>query len=124
MDNKLFLTIIILTFIDLYYLTFMKHFFNHQIKLIQNIDIQINYLSATLCYIILIFGLYYFIIKNNKPIFDAFILGFLIYGVFEFTNKALFNKWKWITVLIDSLWGGFLFAITTFLVYSIGKIKK
>ena len=37
--------------------------------------------------------------------------------VYETTNKAIFNKWTWSTVLIDGLWGGILFGLTTFLTY-------
>ena len=75
-----------------------------------------NFLSTLLCYIFLIFGINYFIIKPNRSIKDAFLLGIIIYGVFETTNKSLFSKWSWLTVIIDTLWGGILFALTTFVV--------
>ena len=68
-----------------------------------------------LCYIFLIFGLNYFIIKPGHSVKDAFLLGLLIYVVFETTNKALFSNWSWLTVLIDSLWGGILFATVTYI---------
>ena len=58
----------------------------------------------------------YFIIKPNRSVQDAFLLGLIIYGVFETTNMALFSKWSWLTVLIDTIWGGILFALTTFIV--------
>ena len=50
---------------------------------------------------------------------DAFILGILIYGVFELTNKGIFKNWNWMMVLYDGLWGGILFSITTMLVYKL-----
>ena len=78
-----------------------------------------NYLATFLCYIFLIFGINYFIIGPNRSIQDAFLLGIVIYGVFETTSKALFAKWSWITVIIDTLWGGILFALTTYIVKSI-----
>ena len=71
--------------------------------------------SALFCYLFLSFGLYYFIIKSNKSLIDAFLLGLVIYGVFDTTNKALFSKWKWNTVLFDTLWGGVLFLLTTYI---------
>jgi uncharacterized membrane protein len=80
-----------------------------------------NFLAAILCYIFLIIGLNYFIIRPRRSIQDAFLLGLVIYAVFETTNKTLFSNWSWITVIIDSLWGGILFAVTTYLV---DKLRK
>lgn len=119
MDKKLLLTIIILSSIDYFYLSFMKNYFNNQIKLVQNTNLELDFTAIILCYILLIFGLYYFIIKDNKSIFNSFILGILIYGVFELTNKSIFDNWQWMMVLYDGLWGGILFAITTTLVYKL-----
>ena len=44
-----------------------------------------------------------------------FFLGLLIYSVFDLTTKAIFKNWEYKAVIIDSLWGGSLFAITTIL---------
>ncbi len=56
--------------------------------------------------------------KEDK-ILKAFILGLCIYAVYEMTNYALITDWHIKTVLIDTLWGGILFALTTFLVTTI-----
>mgnify|MGYP001228872730 CR=1 FL=1 len=58
--------------------------------------------------ILLVFGLYYFIISQNKKVFDAFLLGLVIYGVYESTNYALLKDWNFSTLVIDTLWGGIL----------------
>ena len=69
-----------------------------------------------LCYIFLIIGINYFIIKPRKSVTDAFLLGIVIYGVYETTNYALFKKWSLLTVFMDTLWGGVLFAATTYII--------
>lgn len=115
-DFKLLVSAILFVFIDSLYLNFIKDYFNNQIKLVQGTPIKMNFLATLLCYIFLIFGINYFIIKPNRSIQDAFLLGIVIYGVFETTNMALFSKWSWLTVLIDTLWGGILFALTTFII--------
>ena len=79
----------------------------------QGSTIKMDLLATFFCYIFLIFGLNYFIIKRNHSVLDAFLLGLVIYGVYETTTKALFHKWSWLTVIIDTLWGGILFALTT-----------
>ena len=119
--TEILLISIILVVVDASYLYSMKHFFNSQIKLIQGADIKMNIYAAILCYIALVYGLYYFIIKDKRPLTDAFIFGIVIYAVYELTTKALLQKWSWSTVVLDTLWGGILFTITTYLVYTIQK---
>jgi uncharacterized membrane protein len=117
MFNFLFLvSAIVFISIDFVYLNVMKSYFDNQIKSIQGSPIKMNYLGAALCYIFLIIGINYFIIKPRRSVSDAFLLGIVIYGVYETTNLALFKNWSILTVIIDTLWGGLLFAATTYLV--------
>ena len=120
-DFKLLISAIIFVLIDSVYLNFIKSYFDKQITRVQGSPIKLNYLAILLCYIFLIFGINYFIIKPNRSVQDAFLLGLIIYGVYETTNMALFAKWSWLTVLIDTLWGGILFALTTFIVKMLDK---
>ena len=121
---KLIISAILLVVIDSFYLYNVGDYFKNQIFLIQKAPLKLNLLSTLICYVFLIFGLYYFVLKDNKPIKDAFLFGVVVYMVFETTNKALFENWKWTTLLIDGIWGGILFAITTFLTYKIHKLIK
>ena len=91
---------------------------------IQKSPMEIDSLSTIFTYVFIIFGLYYFILKERKGIFDAFLLGLVIYMIFEGTNKALFNNWSWKTVAIDGIWGGILFALTTAITYKIYSYLK
>lgn len=117
--KQLLTSAFILVLIDFIYLQLIKSYFANQIKIIQGSIMQINLLGAFICYLFLVLGINYFILSSSKSVFDAFLLGLIIYGVFETTNKALFSKWDWKTVFIDTLWGGILFAITTYLFYKI-----
>lgn len=110
------LSAIVMISLDFVYLTVMKGYFSNQVKAVQGTPLQINYLGAAICYIFLITGLNYFIIKPRKSVTDAFLLGIVIYGVYETTNYALFSNWSIISVIIDTLWGGLLFASTTYVV--------
>ena len=94
----------------------MKGYFNNQIQSVQGSAPKMNYLGAALCYIFLIAGINYFIIKPKKSVSDAFLLGIVIYGVYETTNLALLKNWSILTVIIDTLWGGLLFASTTYII--------
>ena len=110
------LSAIILITIDFMYLQSIKGYFQKQVQRVQGSAMQINYLGAAICYLFLIVGINYFIIKPNRSVKDAFLLGLVIYGVYETTNYALFKNWSIITVIIDTLWGGILFALTTWFV--------
>jgi len=110
---KMIVSAIVFVTLDSIYLNFIKDYFSKQIEFIQKTPIKINFLATLLSYLFLIFSINYFIIQPNRSIQDAFLLGLVIYGVFETTNMALFAKWSWTTVIIDTLWGGILFALTT-----------
>jgi uncharacterized membrane protein len=108
---------IILIILDSIFLYFNKKTFEIQIADVQRVNIKPRPLGFILCYAILILGLYWFILRTHRPIWEAIILGFLIYGVYETTNYGTLKKWKIQTVLKDTLWGGALFGSTTFLTY-------
>jgi uncharacterized membrane protein len=121
-DLYILLTAVFLLALDFIYLNAMSNYFKNQVKIVQKTPLKINYLGVILCYILLIIGLYYFIIKRNKSVFDAFLFGLVIYGVYETTTLGLFTNWSFTTVVLDTLWGASLFAITTYLVYKVKKI--
>lgn len=112
----LLLSSIILISIDFIYLKLIKNYFSAQIKNVQGSNMEINYFGLVLCYIFIITGLNYFIIRPHKSVSDAFLLGLVMYGVYETTNYALFKNWSILTVMIDTLWGGILFASTTYII--------
>ncbi len=115
---------IVLISMDYVYLNLIKSLFDKQIKSVQGSPLKINFLGAAICYIFLIIGINYFIIKPRKSISDAFLLGLVIYGVYETTNYSLFTNWSIITVIIDTLWGGILFASTTYIVNLLREITQ
>ena len=118
MSNTLFTFIkigLLLALLDYLYLSNISNFFKKTINKIQKSPLIFKYIPAILCYLFLIFSLQYFIIFKKGNIVDAFILGVCIYGVFELTNYATINKWPLQLVIIDTLWGGILFSLTTFI---------
>jgi uncharacterized membrane protein len=121
-DFLMLLTAIVLISLDFVYLNVMKGYFSNQVKMVQGSPLKVNFLGAAICYIFLIVGLNYFIIKPRRSVADAFLLGIVIYGVYETTNYALFSNWSLISVIIDTLWGGLLFASTTYVVEKLKNI--
>ena len=128
-DLKTFLfSGIVLLIVDYVYLSSTKKYFNKVVKSIQGKDIKIKYSGVVLCYLSLVIALNYFILNQNKltdnqKIKNAFILGLVIYAVFEGTTYAIFDNWTLEAVIMDSVWGGVLFALTTFIILKIKKLK-
>jgi uncharacterized membrane protein len=116
------LAAVIFVILDGLYLNLIKNYFNKQIQSIQGSNIKINFMAVAITYILLIFGLNYFIIKKHKSVSDASLFGLVIYGVYEFTNYSLLKNWSIITVIMDTTWGTLLFGLTTFIVYKIMSI--
>jgi uncharacterized membrane protein len=116
------LTAIIFVILDGFYLNLVKGYFNRQVKSIQGSDIKINIVATGLVYVVLIYGLSYFIIRKNKSVQEAALLGFFIYAVYELTNLALFKNWSILTVIMDTTWGTVLFGLTTAIVYKLKNI--
>ena len=106
---------VIFTLIDSIYLYSMSGKFQKMIKSIQGSDLKMNLIPTFLCYIFLIFSLYYFIVLKKETVFSAFLLGLSIYGVYETTNLAIFKNWDPIIGTVDTIWGGILFSLTYFI---------
>ena len=117
--NQIFKLGLVLFLLDIIFISFMFKNFNDQILLVQGSSIKLNILGGILSYFFLTLGLYYFIIKENKSHFDAFILGLCIYGVYEYTTLALLKNWLLKTTIIDTIWGGTLFALSTYIIQRI-----
>lgn len=106
---------VIFTLVDSVYLYSMSGKFQNMIRNIQGSDLNMNILATFLCYIFLIFSLYYFVISKKETVLTAFLLGLSIYGVYETTNLAIFNNWDPYIGLIDTFWGGVLFSLSYFI---------
>jgi len=116
------LTAIILVAIEAVYLRAMLPYFNSQIKKIQGKEITPRPYSVVIVYIIIITGLYYFIIGPNKSAKDGAFFGLVIYGIFNFTNHALLDNYSLSLVIIDLIWGMIICGITTLIVNYIAKV--
>ena len=116
--NRVLFSSAILLALDFIYLNYVKQQYETQIVAIQRVVMKVKIVPAIICYILLIIALNYFILRTHRPILEAFLLGFIIYGVFDSTNYALFKKWDLRLAISDAIWGGVLFALTTYFVYA------
>ena len=109
---------IVMLALDAIYLGTTQGIFADMVVSIQRVVMKLKLFPAIVCYIFLIFGLNYFILDQNRSVFDAFLFGLVIYGVFDSTNMAIFKKYNWNVAIMDTIWGGTLMALTTSAVYA------
>ncbi len=96
----------------------MNQHFQDKVKEIQGSDLEPNYIAAALCYVVLIGGLYYFVINQVKKfdvlkiLFLAVPFGGTVYGTYDFTTAAIFKGWDFGTCFMDFVWGMVLCGTT------------
>ena len=89
---------------------FFKYRFFPMIETIQKSPVIINPSYVVAAYIILTALVFILIPKCSSPA-EAFLIGFLVYAVYDSTNLATITDWNLVNAIIDSLWGGVLFMI-------------
>ena len=101
-------------------LYFNKVMYQEQFKRINNGDINSGlhiWISGAIAYLLLAFGIYFFIVKqelinDNQDYKNIFIkglsLGLIIYGIYNGTNKATINEWGTKESIVDTVWGTLL----------------
>ncbi len=124
MISRELLTAASLLALDGAYLYLNGSTFGRVVRSIQGQKMSIRKSALILVYPLMLFGLLYFIIWPDKPPSDAALLGLLVFGVFTFTNNAIFKDWVYPATLLDTLWGPVLFAATTFIVQSMYGVAR
>jgi len=119
---KLIIILFLLIIIDAIYLFLMNKQFSKMIIKIQKKPIRMKWNLYFLFYLIYSVIFYYFIIREKKSISYAFLLGFSFIIIYELTNYIIFKNWSIWIVILDSLWGGCLFAIVLFIYNYLSKI--
>ena len=92
----------------------------------QNSKLKVDLVSAGLSYFTLCFALNYFVLPYVKTndyglLSHSFVFGLVTYAVYDFTCGAIFEKWDKKLMIIDTIWGGVLYMITTYLTNLIVK---
>lgn len=135
MITDLIVLAIIILILDGIFLYGAKDYFSRQVMLVQGTALNVYVPSAVICYILIIIGLYYFVLRHiivpnasslaasvqtmrlREGMIVAFFLGVFVYGVYETTTLALLRNWSPVTGLIDTTWGGLLFSLSTYFYY-------
>jgi uncharacterized membrane protein len=128
---SLLLAVFTLLILDFVYIASVSIFYKKSVKHIQGgDDMRLNIYSGILCYVIMIIGLVFitftqlsrygslrslsYLNKLQYALRFGGILGFVIYGVFNTTNMAIFKRYSIPLAIIDIIWGTILYTIATY----------
>ena len=82
----------------------------------------VPYLPAIpLVYIVAVLGIWTFVLSRVTTIQEAALygglLGFFMYAFYDFTNLATLREYPWSLTIVDTLWGTFLVATVTVVMF-------
>lgn len=101
---------------------------------IQKTKFNVNIKYAILSYVLVLISIFYvtvpFVIskisindnnkiKNIKIFIYSFIIGFLIYGIYNLTSLSIYTNYTFFIASIDTLWGGILYSTSTLLFFNL-----
>ena len=113
--KKFFVVLILLLIIDSIWVgLFAAPKYRKSILEIQGEPLVVNMKMAVLVYFAMTLLLMLCLSKNFTTQ-ETFLVGFLSYFIYDFTNASIFKKWDKLFGLFDSIWGGILFAIVGYI---------
>lgn len=129
MKDLLKILIIVLILDYIWISKYMGKLFGKLVKKMTKKKMKVNLKAAVLAYICMVLGLRYLGLPNikdnniaNDSLFYGTLLGLLSFGVFDFTNKAVFSDYSWDVVYVDIAWGCFLNIATLYLTKKIENL--
>jgi uncharacterized membrane protein len=101
--------VLLLALVDMPWLFLIGDTAQKMILRIQGSDLKVKFVPALVVYL----ALAYLVTKTESPM-EAFQVGVAVYAVYDFTNLAMFKNYTLQFALMDTLWGGILFATTRY----------
>lgn len=111
-------TVIIIT-LDIGFMNLNKHLYSSTVINVQRVVMVPKYIGFVVAYICTVAILYWFILRQRRPIWEAMLLGVAVNGIYEGVNYSIFKNWSVEMAVIDTLWGGALLGTTTAIIYQL-----
>lgn len=101
--------IFLLALFDLPWLLLIGETAQKLVLRIQGSELNLRFMPAFVVYV----ALAYLVLQVETPM-EAFKMGVAVYAVYDFTNLAMFKNYTLSFAIMDSLWGGILFAMVRY----------
>lgn len=109
---KLILSLVIFMMLDMMWFSYsLDRIYNPSVLSIQGQPIKLRLLSGLFAWFLLALGINYFVLQDNLSRQDVVIrgalFGFIVYGVYNGTLRAIFSNYDMSVALSDLAWGTF-----------------
>jgi uncharacterized membrane protein len=104
----------VLVLVDMFWLATAGIFGRAMMERIQGQPISFRYVSAIIVYLALAY-----LLLETTSYQQAFLRGLAVYGVYEFTNLAVFERYDWKFAIADTIWGGVLLVCARYLLKNV-----
>lgn len=105
--------------IDLTWITTQKPMYASLVRAVQNRQMTVYTPAAIVSYAFLVLSFLFLVAPHvhvSKPTAHAFlqgaVVGLVVYGVFNATNAAMFDNYRFLPAVVDTLWGTFILGST------------
>lgn len=119
-----FITFMILTLlIDSIWVIGANKIHSSVVQNVQKSPLKVSLLPAMLFYLLVPLGYVFIIKKLATDVKSAFmygmLLGLLMYGTFDLTNKAVFKDYPWPYTIADMTWGTLVIGVVSALTFKL-----
>lgn len=129
---KLFLSTLIFCFVvDMVWLGFIaKNLYDKEIGSLlrkSNDILTPNWPAAVMVYLAIVIGVIAFVLPKSQDqylnvVAYGALFGFVLYGVYDFTNLSILRDWSLKITIIDVCWGMLLCSLTSTFSFYMNKI--
>lgn len=119
----------VLLVIDLCWITMQQPMYAALVRSVQGRQMSVHIASALLSYAFAILAFVGLVAPNvhantsaTRALTQGALVGFVVYGVFNATNAAIFDNYISKTAIFDTLWGTFLFSISAVLLSNLLRL--
>jgi uncharacterized membrane protein len=121
--------------LDFLWFSTQKKEYQKMVEGIQKAPFTLDVWGAIAAYIVMFVSLYFIIYPmiacdhttDNKLYLSlkyAAIHGFVVYGIFNATNYAIFKNYPIHTAILDTIWGTFVYFIAVYLTLNVFGLPK
>ena len=120
--QKIILISVYFIFIDMLWIAFFASdlYVSHLNGMMNSSGSPAFFAALVSVYVLLLSGLFAFVLTKGRPVLMGALFGFIVYGVYGLTNWLVLADWSTSMLLADWLWGGCLYASSAYVAQLVG----
>ena len=113
------LSAILLVTMDQCFMFIHRDRYRTSVQHVQATEMQPRVVGWVVAYVSITAALYWFILRQRRPVWEAMLLGLWWNAAFEGFLYGIFHRWRLDVAVLDTVWGSVLLGLTTAMVYAV-----